>query len=69
MYKSCLFVVIGNHTFAAVKSAEKYDHLKAALEPVLAELNELLRTKEIIIHGRPVSLEIVFGSDLKVGII
>ena len=59
---------MGNHTFAAVKSAEKKnDHLKAVLESVLAELNELLRTKEIIIHGSSVSLEIVFGSDLKVG--
>ena len=58
---------MSNHTFAAVKSAETNDHLKAALESVLAELNELLRTKEIIIHGSSVSLEIVFGSDLKVG--
>ena len=49
---------MGNHTFAAVKSAEKKnDHLKAVLESVLAELNELKKLSFM----EALSLEIVFG--------
>lgn len=56
---------VGNHTFAAVKSAEKYDALKKALEPVFSELNELIEEQEIAIDERTIKLEIIFGGDMK----
>ena len=59
----------GNHTFAAVKLNENYDHLKAAFDPVLMEMNEIIEQKEVLVHHQPVTLDIVFGSDLKVCVI
>ena len=41
----------GNHTFAAVKCSETYDSLKNALEPVLTEMNELIKEEEIVVNG------------------
>ena len=32
----------GNHTFAAVKLTENYDQLKAAFEPAIIEINEII---------------------------
>ena len=51
----------GNHTFAAVKLNENYDHLKAAFDPVLMEMNEIIEQKEVLVHHQPVTLDIVFG--------
>ena len=59
----------GNQTFAAVKLNENYDHLKAAFDPVLMEMNETIEQKEVLVHHQPVTLDIVFGSDLKVCVI
>ena len=36
----------GNHTFAAVKLNENYDHLKAAFDPVLMEMNEIIEQRK-----------------------
>lgn len=56
----------GNHTFASVKGPQEYSFLKASLEPVWEELNELIRNPSITHNGRDISLNIVFGSDYKV---
>ena len=57
----------GNHTFfAAVKLTENFDQLKAAFEPVIVEINEIIEQKEIMVCGQPVTLDNVFGSELKV---
>ena len=53
-------------TFAAVKLTENYDQLKAAFEPVIVEINEIIEQKEIMVCGQTVTLDIVFGIDLKV---
>jgi len=53
----------GNHTFAAVKCAEKYEVLKKALVPVFSEMNELIQDEEITVNERTVKLEIIFGGD------
>ena len=55
----------GNHTFAAVKCSEGYESLKNALEPVLAEMNELIKEGEIVVDGVTVKLDIKLGSDMK----
>ena len=55
----------GNHTFAAVKCSEGYDSLKDALEPVLAEMNELIKEGEIVVDGVTIKLDIKLGSDMK----
>lgn len=57
---------MGNHTFAAVKLNENYDQLKAAFDPVLSEMNEIIEHKEILVRDQPMKLDVVFGSDLKV---
>ena len=59
-------LVIGNHTFAAVKASEDYMSLRDSLKPVFEELNSLLKEKRIKVHGKTVNLNIIFGSDLKV---
>ena len=56
----------GNHTFAAVKTTEKYELLRDSLKPVFKELNSLIQKKKIMIGGTTVALDFVFGSDLKV---
>ncbi len=55
----------GNRTFAAIKCSEGYESLKGALEPVLAEINELIKEGEIIIDGVTIKLDIKLGSDMK----
>ena len=55
----------GNHTFAAVKCTENYDNLKQALEPVLADMNELIEAQEIEVEGKIIKLEIRLGGDMK----
>ena len=55
----------GNHTFAAVKCTENYDNLKQALEPVLADMNELIEAQEIEVEGKIIKLEIILGGDMK----
>ena len=55
-----LIFCIGNHTFAAAKTSEKYECLHDAFEPVLDELNGLLQTKQIIVKGKVVNLDFVF---------
>lgn len=55
----------GNHTFASVKSIEKYEDLKEALEPVLKEINELIQEKELEINGKRVKVNVVLGGDMK----
>ena len=64
-YDNYVLIQVINHTFAAVKSAEKYEVLKKALEPVFSELNELIEEQEITIDERTIKLEIIFGGDMK----
>ena len=47
-----------------MKLTENYDQLKAAFEPVRVE--KIIEQKEIMVCGQTVTLDIVFGSDLKV---
>ena len=42
-----------------------YDSLKDALEPVLAEMNELIKEGEIVADGVTIKLDIKLGSDMK----
>ena len=58
----------GNHTFASVRGAEEYEFLKACFEPVWEELNELISNPKLSVNGSEVELDIVFGSDYKVGL-
>jgi hypothetical protein len=58
---------IGNHTFASVRGPEQYDFLKACFEPVWKELQDLIADPHLVICGKEVHLDIVFGSDYKVG--
>ena len=61
-----LIMCLGNHTFAAAKTSEKYESLHDAFQPVLEELNALLKSRQIIVKGKAINLDFVFGSDLKV---
>jgi len=56
----------GNHTFASVKGPEEYTFLKAALDPVWKEIQELIDQPSVVVSGREIQLNIVFGSDYKV---
>lgn len=42
--------------------------MKACFEPVWEELNELIGNPSLTVDGREVELDIVFGSDYKVGL-
>ena len=68
LYMYCVLYIycLENHTFAAAKTSEKYESLHDAFAPVLEELNELLKSRQIIVKGKVINLDIVFGSDLKV---
>ncbi len=53
------------HIFAAVKCTEGYESLKDAIEPVLAEMNELIQDGGIEVGGVTIKLDIKLGSDVK----
>ena len=63
----CQYVLLlGNHTFAAVKGSESYELLSSAFAPVFQELNEAIVNPCVEINGVHYELDLVFGSDYKV---
>ena len=46
------YYCLGNHTFAAAKTSEKYESLHNVFAPVLEELNALLKSRQIIVKGK-----------------
>ena len=62
-----IFIIfsIDNHTIAVVNMPE-YDLLKAALDPLLSEIKELLALKMVQVGGKSYELEFYLGGDWKV---
>ena len=59
-------ITLGNHTFAAVKGSEGYEHMSFTLHEVFKEINTLIAAGKILVCDRLVELEFVLGSDYKV---
>ena len=58
--------MVGNHTFAGLKSEESYEALSLGLEEVLQDLNSLISDPYVQINGKPCQLEFFLGGDYKV---
>ena len=50
-----------------MRGPEEYEFLKESFEPVWEEFNELIGNPSLLVNGSEVHLNIVFGSDYKVG--
>lgn len=66
MYSVHTCISIGNHTFAVIRGKEEYSLFKNGLEPVLDEINDLLRNKLVTVNGDMVELIFYLGGDYKV---
>ena len=59
-------IVIGNHTVAIIKGKESYDLLKGSCSSVFNQVNDLVKTKQIMVNGINIPVEMYLGGDYKV---
>ena len=63
---TCIYICIGNHTFAAIAGTEDYTLLKHGLAPVLEEVNFLIDNPLLHFDEQSIELDFVLGGDYKV---
>lgn len=66
MYIHVIHNYTGIYTFAALNGSESYETLRDGLIPVVQEINELLKQREILIDGKMITLKIYYDADYKV---
>ena len=57
---------IGNHTVGIVSGSEDYNVLKVSCKEIFAEINDLVKLKEIVVDGHKIPLEFYLSGDYKV---
>ena len=61
-----MYILSGNHTFAAIKGEESYELISQGLGSVIAEVNQVIEKGSVLVCGQDVKLEFYLGSDYKV---
>lgn len=56
----------GNHTFASIRGSESYDLLKNAFKDVIAEINQVISDRGVMIGEKWYTLSFILGGDYKV---
>ena len=61
-----MYILSGNHTYAAIKGEESYELISQGLGGVIAEVNQVIEKGSVLVCGQDVKLEFYLGSDYKV---
>ena len=58
--------MIGIHTVAVIKGQESYELLQSSYSGIFDQINDLVKSKKINIHGKDIPVKVYLGGDYKV---